>query len=390
MNRASAPHGSAHSDIKNGRRPVKLSFPHMGNMYIALRVLLEALGREYVVPPPCSKRTLELGVRHSPETACLPLKINLGNFLEAIEQGADTLLVIGGGGPCRFGYYGSVQEQILKNLGYDVTFHYFSQDTKEDFINMFRTISKRSGLLRLWRAFRFGLRKLQAIEFVEESARRARWRATEPRRAEKLQQKYLKRIDDAGWYFSLRAAEISAKRDFAALPDRTDKPEKPLRVGVVGELYVVLERFVNFEIERRLGEMGVWVERPVSLSAWLHHKMTTGGVGGDVDRETAKRYAEKYLAYDAGGESVVSVGQTVRMAREGYDGVVHLMPFTCMPEIVAQNILTRVSSELGIPVLTLIMDEHTAEAGIVTRLEAFVDLLARKRGLTRTEPLPTA
>ena len=369
---------------------MKLSFPHMGNMHIALRVLLEALGREYVVPPPCSKRTLELGVRHSPETACLPLKINLGNFLEAIERGADTLLVIGGGGPCRFGYYGSIQEQILKNLGYDVTFHYFSQDTKEDFINMFRTISKRSGLLRLWRAFRFGLRKLQAIEFVEESARRARWRSAEPRRAERLQQKYLKRIDDAGWYLSLRAAEISARRDFAALSDRDDKPEKPLRVGVVGELYVVLERFVNFEIERRLGEMGVWVERPVSLSAWLHHKMTTGGVGGDADRETAKRYAEKYLAYDAGGESVVSVGQTVRMAREGYDGVVHLMPFTCMPEIVAQNILTRVSNELGIPVLTLIMDEHTAEAGIVTRLEAFVDLLARKRGLTRTEPLPTA
>jgi benzoyl-CoA reductase/2-hydroxyglutaryl-CoA dehydratase subunit BcrC/BadD/HgdB len=55
------------------------------------------------------------------------------------------------------------------------------------------------------------------------------------------------------------------------------------------------------------------------------------------------------------------------------------MPFTCMPEIVAQNILTRVSKEQGIPILTLISDEHTAEAGVVTRLEAFVDLLARQQ-----------
>lgn len=358
---------------------MKLTFPHMGNMYIALRVLLEALGREYVVPPPCSKRTLELGVRYSPETACLPLKINLGNFLEAVERGADTILVIGGGGPCRFGYYGSIQEQILKNLGYDVQFYYFSQDTKEDFINMFKAISKGSSLFRLWRAFRFGLRKLQSIEYVEELTRRARWRAAEPLVVEKLKKKYLQRIDDAGWYLSLRAAELSARRNFNNIATREDLPQKPLHVGIVGELYVVLEEYVNQAVERRLGQMGVLVERPVSLSAWLHHKMTTGGVGDDADRETAKRYARRYLAYDAGGESVVSVGQTVRMAREGYDGVVHLMPFTCMPEIVAQNILTRVSKEQGIPILTLISDEHTAEAGVVTRLEAFVDLLARQQ-----------
>ncbi|MCD4733837.1 CoA protein activase, partial [bacterium] len=75
---------------------MKLTFPHMGNMYIALRVLLDALGREYIVPPKTSKKTLSLGVRHSPETACLPLKLNLGNMLEAAETGADSMLVIGG------------------------------------------------------------------------------------------------------------------------------------------------------------------------------------------------------------------------------------------------------------------------------------------------------
>jgi predicted nucleotide-binding protein (sugar kinase/HSP70/actin superfamily) len=356
-----------------------LTFPHMGNMYIALRVLLEALGREYIVPPRPSKRTLELGVRHSPETACLPLKINLGDFIEALDRGADTVLVIGGGGPCRFGYYGIIQEQILRNMGYDVTFYYFSQDTKEDFVEMFRHISNGKSLLTIWRAFKFGLRKLSAIEHIEELTRRARPVCRNPRDADKLQDLYLKAVDDAGGYLKLRAIERRARREFAALPRRDLTEGRLLRVGVVGELYVVLERFVNFDIERKLGRMGVLVTRPVSLSAWLHHKMTVGGTREENTREAAKAYAGEYLAYDAGGESVVTVGQTVRLAREGYDGIIHLMPFTCMPEIVAQNILTRVSEELKIPVLTLIIDEHTAEAGIVTRLEAFVDLMARKR-----------
>jgi predicted nucleotide-binding protein (sugar kinase/HSP70/actin superfamily) len=56
-----------------------------------------------------------------------------------------------------------------------------------------------------------------------------------------------------------------------------------------------------------------------------------------------------------------------------------------MPEIVAQTILPAVSRETGVPVMTLVVDEHSAEAGIVTRLEAFVDMLRRRT--KRTEGL---
>jgi len=192
------PHPKTQRGGKEPSDSMILTFPHMGNMYIALRVLLEALGREYVVPPRPSKRTLELGVRHSPETACLPLKINLGDFIEALDRGADTVLVIGGGGPCRFGYYGIIQEQILRNMGYDVTFYYFSQDTKEDFVEMFRHISNGKSLLTIWRAFKFGLRKLSAIEHIEELTRQARPVCENPREADKLQDKCLRAVAAAG------------------------------------------------------------------------------------------------------------------------------------------------------------------------------------------------
>jgi len=50
----------------------------------------------------------------------VPFKYNLGNYLEALENGANFLVQAGGG--CRFGYYGEIQEQILRDIGYDFEF----------------------------------------------------------------------------------------------------------------------------------------------------------------------------------------------------------------------------------------------------------------------------
>jgi predicted nucleotide-binding protein (sugar kinase/HSP70/actin superfamily) len=93
----------------------------------------------------------------------------------------------------------------------------------------------------------------------------------------------------------------------------------------------------------------------------------------------ALRHAAPYLYDPSGGESVKSVGRSAYWARQGFDGIVHLMPFTCMPELVAQTILARISTDFNIPVLTLIFDEHTSPGAVQTRLEAFVDLIKRRR-----------
>jgi predicted nucleotide-binding protein (sugar kinase/HSP70/actin superfamily) len=50
-----------------------------------------------------------------------------------------------------------------------------------------------------------------------------------------------------------------------------------------------------------------------------------------------------------------------------------------MPETIAKSILPRVSRELGIPVLSIVIDEMTGMAGVSTRLEAFVDLARHRR-----------
>ena len=74
-----------------------------------------------------------------------------------------------------------------------------------------------------------------------------------------------------------------------------------------------------------------------------------------------------------------SVGKTILFAKRGVDGIIHIFPFTCMPELVAQTILAKVQRDLDVPILTLIFDEHTAQGAIDTRIEAFIDLLERRR-----------
>lgn len=101
------------------------------------------------------------------------------------------------------------------------------------------------------------------------------------------------------------------------------------------------------------------------------------------DNVTAREAACPYLCEMIGGHGQDTVGHTVMYAHDGYDGVVQLAPFTCIPEIVAKGVLPSVSLDLDIPIISFFLDEQTGEAGFRTRLEAFVDLLVRRRNRRR-------
>ncbi|MCL6635531.1 MAG: CoA protein activase, partial [Peptococcaceae bacterium] len=124
---------------------------------------------------------------------------------------------------------------------------------------------------------------------------------------------------------------------------------------------------------------GVEGDRSIYLSEWINDHLFLGLLKGLRSRREACEAAPPYLRHFVGGHGQETVGSAVNYARSGYDGLIQVFPFTCMPEIVAESILPGVSMDYGIPVLTLIVDEHTGEAGMITRLEAFTDLLARKK-----------
>ena len=101
---------------------MKATFPHMGNIYIAVKALFDGLGIDYVIPPQNSTEALNIGTKYSPEEICLPFKIMIGNYIQAIEQGADTIILTGSCGPCRFGEYCELQMNLMKGLGHELNF----------------------------------------------------------------------------------------------------------------------------------------------------------------------------------------------------------------------------------------------------------------------------
>jgi predicted nucleotide-binding protein (sugar kinase/HSP70/actin superfamily) len=357
---------------------MKITFPHLGNAYIIAKSFFDDLGLDYVIPPFNSKKALEIGTRHVPELACLPLKLNIGNYLQARDQGADTILMLGGCGPCRFGYYCEMQKEILHDIGCDmdiITLEAPYGDWGELWARVKKLVNG-AGLRKTVPAARNIVRTAVKVDELERLVFRTR-----PREAEKG------RTDEVYRRFKEKALQVKGSRNMLALMEKTmgelgdielNDEIKPLRIGIVGEIYTTIEQFASFDVQQKLGHMGAEVDRQVTLSGWVIEHMLKKALHLPRDLRYAEA-AKPYLGAMIGGHAQETIGNTVLNALDGYDGVVQIYPFSCMPEIVAEGILPVVEREMDIPVLTIIIDEMTGEAGCMTRLEAFIDLLERRR-----------
>ncbi len=346
---------------------MKASFPWLGYDTYALKTFLEELGAEVILPPANSKRTLELGVLHSPELICMPFKITLGNFLEALDCGADTLFMAAGARKCRFGYYHYLQDRALNRLGRACRFVPVTQYSPFEFV--FRLMPGVMGVtpLRVLRALLLMIEKSRLTQDFRELLNRRR--AVDFAGAERAKGEALALIDGARTHRQMRTARREVRAMFPA-----SGRSPALRVALVGEIYFMIEQFANQEIEKELGRLGVEVLFERSLYRHLRHLL-----GIDPRFRRSERLARRYLQESPGGEAMRTVGEAVHYAEIGVDGIVHVFPFTCMPENIALEALQKLAEDSGVPVLSLSFDEHASRTGLLTRLEAFVDLLKRRK-----------
>ncbi len=367
---------------------MKLTVPNVGYIDIFLGAMARTVGPEFVFPPKTSPRTLHLGIKHSPPSTCLPFKFILGNFIEALEGGADTIAMVSDHGPCRVGMYDVVIQQILRDLGFQFTwiamddtrlwsnyFQRFNQERKDWGASLWET---------LW-ALRFSWRKLKLCETLERTVHRIRPLEVERGRTTRVETDCLRLIDEASNFKELNEAHQQCLERLNRI-DR-DVTRNPPKVVITGEGYMVINPHANQDIERRLGEMGVEVTRTV----WITQKITHA-LHLDFLNPRSKRKAIKaslpYLKHPIGGECNSSIGYPILFRRDGYEAAIHLLPLGCMLEAVAKNILVRVSREHDIPILTFSLDENLSETMITTRLSAFVDLLQKRRERLRSISSP--
>jgi len=364
--------------VREGREQEKISvlgIPNLGDKFAAFRTIAQELDISLVVPP-VTKHTLSLGTRYSPEFVCLPFKGILGTFIECLEQGADTLFMVTSFNACRMGYYAKVQEQILDDLGYEFKFLKFHSSDK-GLIGVLRAIkrlSNNASWATVISVFRLGVAKLRALDELERRVQKLRPLELEKGTTDRFYQEAIEAINKTVTLASLKQVVRGCIESSEQIP--RDAEAVPIRIGIVGEMYVVMEPFSNMNLEFELGKMGVEVSRTRStfFSEWTRFSHFLNALNDE--KKELQKFAEPYLRRDVGGHGLESVGEKVRRAGD-YDGIIHLAPLTCMPEVIAQNIMpfTRES----IPVLTLVCDELMGKASVLTKVEAFVDLIKRRR-----------
>ena len=360
-------------------KKIKVAFPHMGTISIAWAAGLRKIGVEPFVPPYTSKKTLSYGTKNSPEAICLPYKLILGNFIEAIEGGADYVAMITSPGICRLGEYGNNIYTTLKDLGYNANYIELSlYDGIKGLYSFLKEISGKNDPILILRAINITIRKIFAIDDLDRALSYYRAREIHLGDAEKNYKKALKLIDKADSTHDLGKAYELALKEIEKT--EIDENKEVLHVDLTGEIFLVNDEFSNQNIERELGRMGVQTRRSLTVGSFLKDAIIPKAFQNkETHLQRAERMAKPYLMRDIGGDALECVSDVVFADKKGKDGIIHISPFTCMPEIMSQNIFPTIRTEHEIPILPLIMDEQTGSAGYITRLEAFVDLMRRKK-----------
>ncbi len=357
-----------------------LSFPCMGPSIIAFKTLFEQLDIKVVLPDPTNREAIKIGVKYSPEFVCFPFKATLGNLVNAIKKGADTLVMAIDCGPCRFGFYHAVQERLLHDMGYkNVNVIPLDQADLLEFkwVKALQEVSGKRDLFaysKFVKAVIFFLKKAKILNDIQTAE--GLFRAYERNKGDTTNIiKHLhKKLEETNTLIELRKFKNIIKSDFNSLD--IDKSRSPLRVGLSGEIHISLEPYVNLDIRRKLGEMGVEIHQSLSLYDWIVHKFHL-----NYHRKWLEHLSHPYVPMDIGGECIWVLGEYINKAKAGFDGFIHEYPFTCMPEVTARTIITNKLKKIyDLPIIYFSFDEHAdAEGGFRTRIEAFVDLLTDRR-----------
>ncbi|MBP1758623.1 MAG: hypothetical protein H6Q61_872 [Firmicutes bacterium] len=346
-----------------------ISYPHMGDYSIIFTQLFRhVLPEAQLLPPPLiTQHTIELGSRHSPDFVCSPFKYNLGNYIEALEHGANVLFQTGMG--CRYGYYGELQEQILRDLGHDFQFICLSRERAKPtaICDSLRLLGCTQSPPKLLYALFLACESCRILDRFDRFMRENVGFEVLVGSFESVRGELLRQLAVADSLQDLRAARNTCQQASAAL--KLNKPEHPLRVGIVGELYTLMEPFSNFFVEKQLAKDGISVSRLMGIWFLLFGQHRTRDL----------RDCGGYLHYLVGANGVHSISHSLNYAKQEYDGIIHMKSFGCIPELNATPALQALSRDYNIPILDLSFDTQTSETGVQTRLEAFADMIRLKK-----------
>lgn len=348
-----------------------ISFPSLADYNTPIKFLIENLtDYEIKLSKPITKRTLELGAKYSPDYVCLPFKYTLGNFIESLEDGANVLVQAGGG--CRFGYYFELQKQILNDLGYDFEFYSLTDNDVNGITSIYKTIKKLNPNIKITKYLYYLLLTFLMIYFMDKTDMYIRKNIgfeINKGSFDRVKKSMLVKFSKTKGIIDLIKKYYYYNKKFKNIS--LDKPKNCLKIGVVGELYTSMEPHSNYFLEKELASMNIEVTRFTNVTFLLVTKRFT--------EKYYLRKIKKYCKYSLGSDAMDNIARAKILIKKGYDGIIHIKPFGCTPEIGGMKILENLCNNENIPLMFLTFDTNTSELGIKTRLEAFYDMLVMRR-----------
>ncbi len=358
----------ANAMVNNGQK--KISFPMIGNYNAAIKYFVEnGLNVQYIMPPKMTKRTLEIGTKLSPDYVCAPFKSTLGSMIDALEAGANTLVMTFG--LCRLGYYGELQEQIIRDMGYDFEMFNLAEYTTgkyKDYVKAVKKLNPKVSWAKLTLAITETLKMAEYIDDIEAEYYKNCGFELKKGAYKKVFDKFMLAMELAGSRKDIERGYREAKRAMSEIP--IDKPEQPVRVGIIGEYFTIMDAFSNLDLEQKLADMGVEVHRWMNVTNRNLHYQGQKNLGVQIS---------EYCQYEMGPTSTANIWCAKNYASHGFDGIIHLKAAGCTPEIDVMPVLQNISSDYKIPILYLTYDSQTSDTGLATRVEAFYDMISMRK-----------
>jgi predicted nucleotide-binding protein (sugar kinase/HSP70/actin superfamily) len=151
------------------------------------------------------------------------------------------------------------------------------------------------------------------------------------------------------------------------IPTPSQGKKSTLRVAFIGHPYNLFDPDINKDVLSLTKQLGIEILTPDHLSE------------KEIDRELSDLSKEIY--WSSGREIV---GALFHFLKGGVDGVIFLTSFKCGIDALLQEFIKRslkFREESVVPFLVLSFDEHTGREGLVTRLEAFRDVMESQKEL---------
>ncbi len=330
---------------KAGKKP-KVGIPqalHYYRYFPFWKKLLEELDVEIVLSGPTNKKIVEDGVQQGFGELCIPVKLYYGHVLKLLKDHPDLDYI------------------FVPRYVAEVKEAYFCPKfiSLPDIIKILPNVPK---ILN----FEVNVKEFpittSAIELGKELGKSQSKSLNAYREAKKYYREYLDFLREGA---SVDHVLRLVKRDLPfKLPKKKDKND--LKFLLLGHGYNIFDTYINLDFQKKLRDRNVDVLNIENLPESIFKVPVI-----------VNRKLRNYWRHEE--EIMQSIRYFLTKGREEIDGVIFLISFACGPDSLISELIMRDMKVVGLPFLAIIMDEHSGEAGLLTRVESFVEMIRRKK-----------